>query len=306
MLNEITIINGYPLPLINNLIHRLHGAHYFTKLDIRWGYNNDRIKEGDKWKAAFQTNHALFEPLVMYFGLRNSLATFQTMMNELFHDLIMEGHICIYLDVILIFTSDLKTHRKVVHQVMEVLHANKLYLCVEKCEFEKTRIEYLGVIISHNHIKMDPVKVARVAEWPISNSQKEVQSFLGFSNFYRSFIHNFSDNAHPLFNLSKKDTTFHWGISEDEVFNKLKKSITSALTLTLPSDDQPFRVEANGSRVATRGVLSELLLEDGKWHLVSFLSKSLLAVEQNYEIHNVEMLAVMCALEEWRHYLEGA
>jgi hypothetical protein len=113
-LNEITIKNGYPLPLIDDLIHRLRRAHYFTKLDVRWGYNNVRIREGDKWKAAFRTNRGLFKPLVMYFGLTNSPATFQTMMNDLFHDLIIEGHVCIYLDDILIFTSDLKTHRDVV------------------------------------------------------------------------------------------------------------------------------------------------------------------------------------------------
>ena len=305
-LNEITIKNGYPLPLIDDLIHRLRGAHYFTKLDVRWGYNNVRIREGDEWKAAFRTNRGLFEPLVMYFGLTNSPATFQTMMNDLFHDLIMEGHVCIYLDDILIFTSDLETHRDVVRRVMEVLRANKLYLRAEKCEFEKTRIEYLGVIISHNHVEMDPVKVAGVAEWPTPKSRKEVQSFLGFTNFYRRFILNFSDDARPLFDLSKKDVTFRWGISEEEAFTKLKKSITSAPTLTLPSDNQPFRVEADGSGVATGAVLSQLSSEDGKWHPVSFLSKSLSAVERNYEIHDVEMLAVMRALEEWRHYLEGA
>jgi hypothetical protein len=112
-LNEITIKNGYPLPLIDDLIHRLSGARYFTKLDVRWGYNNVHIKEGDKWKDAFRTNRGLFEPLVMYFGLTNSPATFQTMMNDLFHDVIMEGHVCVYLDDILIFTSDLKTHREI-------------------------------------------------------------------------------------------------------------------------------------------------------------------------------------------------
>jgi hypothetical protein len=129
-------------------------------------------------------------------------------MNDLLHNLIMEGHVCIYLDDILIFTSDFKTHRNVVQWVMEVLRTNKLYLRAEKCEFEKTRIEYLGVIISHNHVEMDPVKVAGVVEWPTLKSRKEVQSFLGFTNFYRRFILNFSNDARPLFDLSKKDVTF--------------------------------------------------------------------------------------------------
>ena len=153
---------------------------------------------------------------------------------------------------------------------------------------------------------MDPTKVTGVAEWPTPKNRKEVQSFLGFTNFYRRFIPHFSDDARPLFDLSKKDVAFRWGIPEDEAFNKLKKSITSTPILTLPSDDQPFRIEADGSGVATGAVLSQLSSEDGTWHPVSFLSKSLSAVEHNYEIHDVEMLAVMRALEEWRHYLEGA
>src|SRR3979490_6890 len=147
---------------------------------------------------------------------------------------------------------------------------------------------------------MDPTKGTGVTEWPTPKNRKEVQSFLGFTTFYRRFIPHFSDDTRPLFDLSKKDVAFRWGIPEDEAFNKLKKSITSTLILTLPSDDQPFRIKADGSRVATGAVLSQLLSEEGTWHPVSFLSKSLSAVECNYKIHDVEMLAVMHALEEWR------
>src|SRR3981189_2459597 len=143
---------------------------------------------------------------------------------------------------------------------------------------------------------MDPTKVTGVAEWPTLKNWKEVQSFLGFTNFYRRFIPHFSDDARPLFDLSKKDVAFRWGIPEDEAFNKLKKSITATPILTLPSDNQPFRNEADGSGVATGAVLSQLSSEDGTWHPVSFLSKSLLAVECNYKIYDVEMVTVMHAL----------
>src|SRR3979490_1247666 len=183
-LNLITRKNCYPLPLIDDLIHRLKGAKYFTKLDVRWGYNNVRIKGGDEWKAAFRTNRGLFEPLVMYFGLTNSPATFQTMMNEIFKDLITQGVVSIDLDDILIFTTPLEEHRLISRVVMERLREHKLYLRHEKCEFEKTRIEYLGVIISHNKVEMDPVKIACVSEWPTPTNKKEVQSFIGFINFY--------------------------------------------------------------------------------------------------------------------------
>jgi len=305
-LNAITRKNRYPLPLIDDLIHRLKGARYFTKLDVRWGYNNVRIKEGDEWKAAFRTNRGLFEPLVMYFGLTNSPATFQTMMNEIFHDLILQGVVIVYLDDILIFTDTLEEHRRICRIVMERLREHKLYLRHDKCEFEKTRIEYLGVIISHNRVEMDPVKIAGVAEWPVPTSKKEVQSFVGFTNFYRRFISNFSHHARALFDLTKKDVRFAWGNREQDAFDRLKELVTSAPVLALPDSERPYRVEADGSGVATGAVLSQLSPEDDKWHPVAFLSKSLSAVERNYEIHDTEMLAIVRALEEWRHYLEGA
>jgi len=150
MLNDMTVKNKYPLPLISELVNQLRGARYFTKLDIRWGFNNVRIKEGDEWKAAFRTNRGLFEPLVMFFGLTNSPATFQTMMNEIFADMISEGVVVVYLDDILIFTRDLDEHRRITQRVLGRLAEHELYLRPEKCEFEKTWIEYLGLVISEN------------------------------------------------------------------------------------------------------------------------------------------------------------
>jgi len=198
----MTMKNKYLLPLIPELIVKLRGAKYFTKLDVRWGFNNIQIKEGDRWKAAFQTNHGLYEPLVMFFGLINSPATFQMMMDNIFEDLISEGVVVVYLDDIVIFTETLEQHRKVTHRVLELLEKHKLYLHSDKCEFEKTTIEYLGVIISHNSIAMDPVEIAGVTEWPALTNKKEVQSFLGFTNFYRRFIRDFSEHARPLFDLT--------------------------------------------------------------------------------------------------------
>ena len=176
--------NKYPLPLISELVNQLRGAKYFTKLDIRWGFNNVRIKTGDEWKAAFRTNRGLFEPLVMFFGLTNSPATFQTMMNDIFRELIAEEVVVVYLDDILIFTRTIEEHRDVTRRVLEILRHHKLYLKPEKCEFEKTKVEYLGLVISQDQVEMDPVKVAGVKEWPEPMDKKEVQAFLGFVNFY--------------------------------------------------------------------------------------------------------------------------
>jgi len=198
-LNAMTVKNKYPLPLIPELIAKLRGAKYFTKLDVRWGFNNVWIKEGEEWKAAFQTNRGLYEPLVMFFGLTNSPATFQTMMDDIFEDLISEGVVVVYLNDILIFTETLEEHRKITRRVLELLEKHKLYLRPNKCEFKKTMIEYLGVIISHNSVAMDLVKIAGV---PALKDKKEVQSFLGFTNFYRRFIRDFSEHARPLFDLT--------------------------------------------------------------------------------------------------------
>ena len=183
-LNAGTVQNAYPLPLVPELIDKLKGTKIFTKIDLRWGYNNVRIKQGDEWKAAFKTNRGLFEPTVMFFGLTNSPATFQAMMNTLFKDLIDTGKVVIYMDDILIFTESIEEHRELVAKVLQRLADNDLYAKPEKCVFEAESVEFLGMIVSHNTVSMDAVKVVGVVNWPVPRSVKEVQSFLGFGNFY--------------------------------------------------------------------------------------------------------------------------
>jgi hypothetical protein len=173
----------------------------------------------------------------MYFSLTNSPATFQTMMNEIFQDLITEGFVSIYLDDILIFTNSLEDHRRITSLVLDRMREHKLYLRPEKCKFKKTKIEYLGVIISHNKVEMDPVKIAGVADWPTPSNKKEVQSFVGFVNFYQCFIPGFSHHARALFDLTMKDIRFIWGLPQEDSFMKLKELVTLAPVLVLPNDD---------------------------------------------------------------------
>jgi len=187
-LNAVTVKNRYPLSLISELVSQLRGAKYFTKLDVRWGFNNVRIKSGDEWKVAFRTNRGLFEPLMMFFGMTNSPATFQTMMNNIFRTLIAEGIVVVYLDNILIFTRTEEEHERAVRRVLEVLAEHKLFLHPEKCEFHQKEIEYLGLVISENKVAMDPVKVARVRDWPTPENWTDMQAFIGFVNFYHRFI----------------------------------------------------------------------------------------------------------------------
>ncbi|SJL08909.1 uncharacterized protein ARMOST_12283 [Armillaria ostoyae] len=302
-LNEMTIKNRYPLPLISELIDKLQGAKYFTKLDVRWGYNNVRIKEGDEHKAAFRTNRGLFEPTVMFFGLTNSPATFQWMMNDIFKNLIASGKVTIYLDDILIFTKDLDEHRRIVRQVLQKLRENKLFLKAEKCEFEVLETEYLGVIISEGQVRMDPVKLAGIAEWPTPTKKKELQSFLGFTNFYRKFIKNYSKVVRALTQLTG-NAEWTWGAAQNQAFQQLKKQMAEDVILAIPTPNGRFRVEADASNGAIGAVLSQE--QDSKWRPVAFMSKALTATERNYEIYDKELLAIMLALAEWRHYLMGA
>ncbi len=257
------LVRDTPLPLISELLDKLKKARYFTALDVRWGYNNIRIKEGDKWKAAFRTNRGLFEPTVMFFGLTNSPATFQAMMNEIFRELITEGFVVVYLDDILIFTETMEEHTQITKRVLQILTDNKLYLKPEKCQFHKIELDYLGHKISHDTIAMDPIKVAGVTEWPTPKTKKELQSFLGFANYYRRFIKDFSHIAHPLHRLTGNDE-WKWKEEQQAAFEALKRAITEAPVLRMPRDEGQYKVEADASNFATGAVLSQL--QDKEWH----------------------------------------
>lgn len=299
-LNEMTIKNRYPLPLIGELLDKLQDAKWFSKVDIRWGFTNVRIKEGDEWKAAFLTNRGLYEPLVMFFGMCNAPATFQKMMNDIFKELIEKGKIIVYMDDILIFTETEEEHWEIVRQVLALLSKHKLSLKVAKCEFCKPEIPFLGMIIGHKEIRMDPKKTEAIAEWPLLKSKKEVQQFLGFCNFYRRFIKDFSKIARPLTQLTG-NVDFTWGDDEQKAFEALKDALCSSPVLAVYKNNLPLRVECDASDFALGAVLSQL--QDEKWHPLAYYSKSLNETERNYEIYDKELMAIVVSLEEWRQYL---
>jgi len=171
-LNEHTIKNAYPLPLISELLDKLKGARRFTKLDVRWGYNNVRIRDGDQWKAAFKTNKGLFEPTVMFFGMCNSPATFQSMMDAIFSDMIDGSIVIIYMDDIFIFAPDELTLTENTKRVLTRLRENDLFLKPAKCEFNKTKVEYLGMVIEEGKISMDTGKLKGIRDWPTPTTIK--------------------------------------------------------------------------------------------------------------------------------------
>ena len=304
-MNKGTVKNSYPLPLIAELIDSIGTKKVFTKMDLRWGYNNVRIKEGDEWKAAFTTHLGSFEPTVMYFGLTNSPATFQAMMNDLFRDMINKGDVATFIDDILVATETEKGHDEIVEEVLRRLEENDLYVKPEKCMWKVREIGFLGVVMGPEGFQMEKEKVEGVTNWPTPQCIKDVQKFLGLANYYRRFVKDFVKIAKPLHQLVRKDKKWKWKEEQEEAFAKLKEIFTTEPVLAAPDLDKEMRVEADASDYATGGVLS-VKGEDGKWRPVAFISKSLNDTERNYEIHDKEMLAVIRCLEAWRHFLEGA
>lgn len=304
-LNDITVKNRYPLPLVSSAFELLQGAVVFSKLDLRNAYHLVRIKEGDEWKTAFNTASGHYEYLVMPFGLTNAPAVFQALVNDVLRDM-LNRFVFVYLDDILIFSDSVSNHVSHVRQVLQRLLENQLFVKAEKCEFHRSTIPFLGYIIEAGNIRMDPKKVCAVVDWPPPTSRVELQRFLGFANFYRKFIRGYSSVAAPLTALTSTKVRFAWTPCADRAFVGLKQRFTSAPILTHPDPSLQFVVEVDASDVGVGAVLSQRSPQDQKLHPCAFLSRRLSPSERNYDIGNRELLAVKVALEEWRHWLEGA
>ena len=309
-LNQHTIQNKYPLPLIPELISQVKDANIFSKFDICWGYNNVRIKEGDQHKAAFKTKYGLYKPNVMFFGLTNSPATFQAMMDHILQPWGdkwepegVKGSW--YMDNVLVASRDKKKHQQATHELLDILEANDLFLKPEKCVWEQPRVDFLGLILEEGVMRMDPAKIAGIATWPTPTSIKQVRSFLGFCNFYRPFIYQFSHIARPLNELTRKDTLWTWGERQQEAFNTLRKRIMSEPVLQQPQLNQQFEVEVDTSGYTIGAVLMQRD-EKGKRHPMAYFSSTLNEAEWNYDIYTLELYAIVRALRNWRPYLAGS
>jgi len=297
--------NNYLLPLIIELIDNMGSKKVFTKMDLRWGFNNIRIKEGDEWKRAFTMHIGSFKPTVMFFGMTNSPATFQAIMNEILRDLINEGKVAAFVDDVLVGTETKEGHNEIVEEILRRLEENNLYIKLEKCVWKVRKIRFLGVVIGPNGIEMEEEKVDRVLSWLEPKNVKDVRKFLGLANYYRRFIKDFAQVARPINVLMRKDVKWQWEVEQQKAFDKLKRVFTIKPVLVVLDLDKKFRVEAGTSNYTTGGVLSMKCLDE-MWRLVAFISKFLSDTERNYEIHDKEMLAVVRCLEVWRHFLEGA
>lgn len=298
-LNAITRKDRYPLPLIHETLRSLSKARWLTKLDVIAAFHKIRIKEGDEWKTAFRTRYGLFEYLVTPFGLTGAPATFQRYINGTLQEFLDE-FVSAYLDDVLIYSSgSLKDHRKKVRMVMKKLLDAGLQIDIDKCAFETQSVKYLGFIVEAGKgIRVDPEKIRAVEEWERPRTVKGVRGFVGFANYYREFVPNFSEIARPLTALTKKGVLFVWTDQCEEAFRRLKTLLICAPVLAQWDPDRKTVVETDSSGYAIGGALSQYD-DEGILRPVAFHSKKNNAAECNYPIHDKELLAVIRCLEQW-------
>ena len=253
----------------------------------------------------FTTPEGSFEPTVMFFGLTNSPATFQAMINELLRDLINMGKVAVFIDDVIVGMETEEGHDELVVEIIRRLEENDLYVKPEKYKWKVREVEFLGVVIGPEGIKMEKKKVKGVLKWSTLKCIKDVLKFLRLANYYHQFIEGFATVARLLHDLVKKDRKWDWIERQEVAFKELKEQFTKEPVLAAPNIDKKMRMEVDASDYVMEGVLS-MECKDGLWRLVAFLSKSLNETERNYKIHNKEILAIIRELEVWRHLLEGA
>ena len=309
-LNRVSVKNRYPLPLISEILDRLSGATYFSKIDVQDAYYRIRIKEGDEWKTAFRTRYGHFEYTVMPFGLTNAPATFQNYIH-----IALSGYLdvfCVaYLDDILIFSKDRDSHTKHIRLVLDRMHQYELYAKPSKCTFYQSSVEFLGYIVSGSGVSMDPERVKTIQNWRVPTTFREIQVFLGFCNFYRRFIYNYSNIVRPLTDLTKgskngkKPGTVTLDTRAIQAFKNLILAFQTAPILHHFDPNRPIRLETDASQWGMAGILSQQD-DDGVWHPVAYWSKKFTPTESRYPTGDQELYAIVHSFRVWRHYLEGS
>jgi len=283
--------------VIDELLDELHGAKFFSKLDLRSGYHQIRVKEDDIPKTAFRTHERHYKCIVMPFGLTNAPATFQSLMNDLFRPYIRQ-FILVFFDYILVYSKSWEDHLTHLQLVLIILVANQLFAKESKCHFGVQQVKYLGHSINKDGVSIDPDKIQTVVAWPTPTTAREVRGFLGLAGYYRKFIRHFGSMAAPITKLLTKEK-FHWTDTTEAAFNQLKQALMTLPTLCLPDFSQPFVVECDASRLGIGVVLTQ------NSHLVAYFSAALKGTSLTLSTYEKEMLAIVKAIWKWRHYLLG-
>lgn len=304
-LNRITKRNNAPLPRCDEMFDRLGKARFFSKLDLKTGFHQIRLRPSDIEKTAFNSKYGQFEYLVMPMGLCNAPATFQSLMNRVFHDYI-DRFLVVYIDDILIFSNTREEHLEHIRVVLERLRKHRLYASPKKCSFMNEEAEFLGLVVGRDGIRVQPRKVEVIQNWPRPINLTELRSFLGLVQFFRRFIPNFSARAAPLSALLQKRSGIRsWDDRAQAAFADLKSALITAPILVPPDWARPFRVHIDASQFAVGATLTQVD-DEGRDRVIAFTSKKLTAAEQNYTANDRELLALVCALQRFRCYLEGS
>ena len=301
-LNKQTVRDQFPLPRIDSLLERLGQAKVFTKLDLASGYHQIAMEETSIQKTAFRTNRGHFEFLVMPFGLTNAPATFQRLMNKVFAGN-LDKFIAVYLDDILIFSRNLDEHWQHLRWALEQLRKAKLFGRLHKCEFLKDQVDYLGFEVSPRGIQASPDKVRAIIEWPKPKSVHDVRSFLGLASYYRRFVRGFSEMARPLTAMTRAGVEWEWSTAQHQAFNRLKLALTTAPVLKLPDFERQFVVTTDASDAAVGAILEQDF--GNGLQPVAFASRKLNNAEMRYSAYERELLGIVWALAQWKHYCQG-
>lgn len=290
-LNQITIKDKFPILVIDELLDELHGAKYFTKLDLRSGNHQIRMHPKDISKTTFQTHQGHYEFLVM------SPSMFQSLMNDVFKEC-LHKFILVFFDDILIYSKTWADHLEHLHIALSILRANKLFVKKEKCSFGQEEVKYLGHIISIDGVVVDPKKVAAILNWPKLATIKVLRGFLGLTGYSRKFIQNYGKITRSLTDMLKKGN-FKWNLKAEASFEQLKMVMTQAPVLALPNFDELFIVECDATRSGIGGVLMQ------NQRPIAFFSHALRDKNLFFSTYEKEMLALVLAVQKWRPYLLG-
>ncbi|GJV31020.1 RNA-directed DNA polymerase [Tanacetum coccineum] len=294
-INKITIKYRFPIPRLNDLLDELHGATVFSKVDLRSGYHQIRIYEGDEWKTAFKTKEGLYEWLVMPFGLSNAPSTFMRLMNQVLKPF-LNRFVVVYFDDILVYSRTETDHQSHLQQLFEVLDREKLYGNLEKCDFFASQVTFLGYLVSAQGIQVDDKKIQAIQDWPVPQTIQQVRSFHGLASFYRRFIKNFSTIVAPMTEVTKYKH-FEWNPQAQLAFEELKRQLSSTPVLALPCFTDVFEVECDASGVGIGAVLSQ------SGRPIAYFSEKFNEAKRRYTTYDKEFYAIIRALDHWQHYL---
>jgi hypothetical protein len=289
-LNRVTIKNKYLLRRIDDLFDQLKEATVFSKIDLRSGYHQLKVKEADIPKTAIRTCYEHYEFLVMPFGVTNAPSVFMDLMNRVFHKY-LDQFVVVFIDDILVYSATHEDHEEHLKTVLSILREKKLFAKLKKCGFWLKEVSFLGHVISKDGVVGDPRKIEAVTNWERPSNVNEIRSFLGFAGYYRRFVEGFSKLSGPLTALTKKNARFIWSDECEECFQELKQSLVSAPVLTLPKESEKFIIYSDASLHG----LGCVLMQQGK--VIAYASRQLKDHERNYPVHDLELAAIVYALK---------